>query len=79
MIRTDRIPFLQSRASPGLTASTAAIVIAGVWLPVSPLGPVLGFVRPPHAWWPVLALTVAAYLAVVHAVKMWLVRHGMID
>jgi len=35
--------------------------------------------HPPDAWWPVLALTVAGYLAATHAVKMWLVRRGWID
>ena len=79
VIRTNRIPFLESRASPALAAATAAVILVGLWLPVSPLGPVLGFVPLPAGWWPVLGLTVAAYVVVVHAVKTWLVRRGWID
>ncbi|MFM9059156.1 MAG: magnesium-translocating P-type ATPase [Planctomycetaceae bacterium] len=79
VIRTNRIPFLESRASPALAAATVAVILVGLWLPVSPLAPVLGFVPLPGGWWPVLGLTVAAYVVVVHAVKTWLVRRGWID
>jgi len=79
VIRTDRIPFLQSRASPALTATTAAVMLAGAVLPGSPLGRFFGFVPLPPAWWPVLAATVAAYAAAAHVLKMWLVRRGWID
>ena len=79
VIRTDRIPFLQSRASLALSATTAAVMLVGLWLPSSPLGPLFGFVPVPAAWWPVLAATLVAYVAVTHAVKMWLVRRGWID
>jgi len=79
VIRTDRIPFLESRASRALAATTAAVMLVGIWLPGSPLGPFFGFVPLPAAWWPVLAATVVAYLAVTHGVKMWLVRRGWID
>ena len=37
LLRTPRIPFVQSRASATLLAMTAAIVVAGVWLPMGPL------------------------------------------
>jgi Mg2+-importing ATPase len=42
VIRTNRIPFLESRASPQLVATTLAIMAIGVWLPSSPIGPALG-------------------------------------
>ena len=79
VIRTDRIPFVQSHASLALTATTVAVMLVGAWLPASPLGPVFGFVPLPAAWWPVLVATMLAYAAVTHAVKMWLVRRGWID
>jgi Mg2+-importing ATPase len=79
VIRTDRIPFLQSRASWPLVATTAAVVTAGIWLTQSPLSPTLGFVPLPTAYWPLLVVTVAAYLGFTHAVKMWLVRRRWID
>jgi len=79
VIRTDRIPFVESRASRALTATTVAVMLVGVWLPGSPVGPLFGFVPLPAAWWPVLAATIVAYVAVAHGVKMWLVRRGWID
>src|SRR5262249_53637405 len=72
VIRTNRIPFLQSRASPALMATTAAIMLLGLWLPASPLGPALGLTRLPHLYWPLLALTLVAYVALTQLVKAWL-------
>jgi Mg2+-importing ATPase len=37
MIRTPKLPVLQSRAGPALTAMTVAIMALGVWLPMGPL------------------------------------------
>jgi len=79
VIRTDRIPFFQSRASLALSATTAAVILVGLWLPASPLGPLFGFVPLPAGWWPILLVTLVAYVAVTHAVKMWLVRRCWID
>jgi magnesium-transporting ATPase (P-type) len=39
LIRTNRIPLLQSRASWPLIVTTAIVMMVGVWLPFSPLGP----------------------------------------
>lgn len=79
VIRTDRIPFLQSRASLALSATTAAVMLVGIWLPESSLGPAFGFVPLPAGYWPILVATLAAYMVVTHSVKMWLVRHAWID
>ena len=38
IIRTNRIPFFQSRASWPLTVTTAIIMALGIWLPSSPCG-----------------------------------------
>ena len=78
VIRTDRIPFLESRASLPLAATTAAVMLVGIWLPSSPLGPAFGFEPLPGLYWPILLVTLVAYVAVTHAVKMWLVRRGWI-
>ena len=79
VIRTDRIPFLESHASLALSATTAAVMLVGIWLTESPLGPAFGFVPLPAAYWPLLGLTLLAYVIVTHAVKMWLVRRRWID
>ena len=43
IIRTNRIPFLQSWASWPLTVTTAVIMAIGAWLPFSPIASMLGF------------------------------------
>ncbi len=78
VIRTQRIPFLQSRASPALLATTATIMAIGVYLPFSPLASALHFVELPRAYWPLLAATLFAYLVVTQAVKVWLLRRRWI-
>jgi Mg2+-importing ATPase len=78
IIRTNRVPFLQSRASPLLLATTAAILAVGACLPFSPLAHALGFVPLPRLYWPLLALTLGGYLVLTQAVKMWLLRRARI-
>jgi Mg2+-importing ATPase len=78
VIRTNKIPFLQSRPSWPLVATTLAIMALGLWLPRSPLGPALGFVALPALYWPLLALTLLCYLALTQVVKHILVRRHLI-
>jgi P-type Mg2+ transporter len=74
VIRTNKIPFLQSRASWPLILTSGAIMIVGAWLPVSPIGLWLGFVPLPMLFWPILLATLVAYVALTQLVKTWLVR-----
>jgi len=78
VIRTSNVPFIQSRASWPLVLTTAAIMAFGVWLPVSPLGPALGFVTLPPLYWPLLGITLLCYLALTQLVKHVLQRKGWI-
>ncbi|HVH66751.1 MAG TPA: magnesium-translocating P-type ATPase [Gemmatimonadales bacterium] len=78
VIRTSKIPFLQSRASGPLVAMTIAIMAVGLWLPVSPFGSALGFVALPALYWPILALTLLCYLVLTQIVKGWLLRRRWI-
>jgi Mg2+-importing ATPase len=75
VIRTNRIPFLQSRSSVALMLTTFAIIAIGIWLPFSFLAPALGFVRLPAAYWPFLVFIIAAYLTSAYLVKQRVVRH----
>jgi Mg2+-importing ATPase len=76
VIRTNKIPFLQSRASWALTATTAAIMAVGVWLPYSPLASALGFTHLPGLYWPILMLTLLSYMGLTQIIKVWLLsRH----
>jgi Mg2+-importing ATPase len=74
VIRTNKIPFLQSRSSWPLTATSVAVMAFGAWLPVSPFAPALGFVPLPSQYWPILALTLLCYIALTQLVKVVLVR-----
>ena len=74
VIRTARVPFVQSHASAALIATTLAVCAAGIALPYSVLGPALGFVPLPWSYWPALAVLLLAYCALAHAVKAWFVR-----
>ena len=78
VIRTNRIPFLQSRASWPLTFTTAAIMAFGLWLPSSPIAPWLGFTSLPHLYFALLALTLFCYVLLTQGIKTWLIRKGWI-
>src|SRR2546423_13902405 len=53
VIRTNKIPFLQSRASWRLTLTTLSIMAIGMWLPYSPVAAALGFTHLPRLYWPI--------------------------
>jgi Mg2+-importing ATPase len=74
VIRTNKIPFLQSRASLPLTLTTLAIMAFGMWLPYSPLSPALGLTHLPHLYWPILMLTLLCYMGLTQVIKVWLLR-----
>jgi P-type Mg2+ transporter len=78
VIRTNRIPFLEGRASGPLLATTAAVVAVGLWLPMSPVAKAFGFVALPALYWPILALTLLCYIALTQLVKVALLRRGWI-
>jgi P-type Mg2+ transporter len=78
IIRTNKIPFVQSRPSHAMLATSLAVMVVGIALPVSPLGRYLGFSTLPAAYWLLLALTLACYAALTQGVKTWLVRRGWI-
>jgi P-type Mg2+ transporter len=74
VIRTNKIPFLQSRASLALTATTVSIMAFGVWLPYSPLASALGFTHLPPLYWPILMLTLLGYVGLTQIIKVGLLR-----
>ena len=78
VIRTNRIPFLQSRPSWPLMVTSGLIMAVGIAIPFTSLGSYLGFTAPPPLYWPLLALTLLCYVVVTQAVKMWLLRRKWI-
>jgi Mg2+-importing ATPase len=78
VIRTNKIPFIQSQASRALTFTTLSIMAFGIWLPYSPLASSLGFTYLPTLYWPILVVTMLAYLVLTQGVKVWLLRRRWI-
>jgi Mg2+-importing ATPase len=78
IIRTNRLPFVQSRASLPLTLTSLAIMAVGVWLPFSPFAEALGFAALPHLYWPLLLATLFLYVLLTQGVKTWLLRKAWI-
>ena len=78
VIRTNLIPFIQSRASWQLTTTTVIIMAIAAYLPFSPLAAYLGFVPLPSLFWPLLLLTLLCYVALTQIVKVWLLKKSWI-
>jgi Mg2+-importing ATPase len=74
IIRTAKIPFLESRASTALITTTIVIAAIGIFLPFSWLGGLLGFVPLPPAYWIALALILPSYVVLTHFAKVWFIR-----
>ncbi|MDE2292629.1 MAG: magnesium-translocating P-type ATPase, partial [Elusimicrobia bacterium] len=69
VIRTNKIPFIQSRASPALTWTTVAVMTTAVLLPFSPLSAWLGFTPLPATFWGWMAATMLGYVSITHVAK----------
>jgi Mg2+-importing ATPase len=78
VIRTNLIPFIQSRSSWQLSMTTILIMAIGAILPYSPLAGPLGFVPLPGLFWVLLALTLLCYVALTQVIKSWLIRKSWI-
>jgi len=74
VIRTNKIPFLQSWASWPLILSSVIIVAVGAGLTVSPLAGALGFVPLPLLYWLLLAIILVCYVVLTQLVKTWFYR-----
>ncbi len=74
IIRTQRIPFIQSRASKTMIFTTVTVMAIGAWLPFSPLARYIGLVPLPGVFFLWLALFAVLYCALTHLVKMWFYR-----
>ncbi len=75
LIRTRKIPFLQSSPAPALLFATAAVMAAGLVIPFTPLGASLGMGPLPRAFFfPWLFAILLAYAVLAQLVKSWYVR-----
>jgi Mg2+-importing ATPase len=71
VIRTNKIPFLQSWASWPLILTSVIIVAVGAGLTVSPLASALGFVPLAPLYWLLLAIILMCYVVLTQLAKTW--------
>jgi P-type Mg2+ transporter len=71
VIRTNKIPFLQSWASWPLILTSVIIVAVGAGLTVSPLAGALGFVPLAPLYWLLLAIILVCYVVLTQLAKTW--------
>jgi Mg2+-importing ATPase len=74
MIRTAKVPFLQSRATWPVLTLTAAIMGCGILLPFLTLGRKLGLEALPASYFAWLLVILLSYVALVQVVKGWYLR-----
>ena len=69
MIRTQKIPFIQSAAAPPVLILTGIVIAIGIVIPFSPLGASVGLQPLPASYFPWLVATLVAYCALTQIVK----------
>jgi Mg2+-importing ATPase len=74
IIRTNKLPFIESRPSKFLVITTVSILLFGFLLPFSPLGTHFGFTPLPALYFAILSGMVIMYLILVQIVKSWVVK-----
>jgi Mg2+-importing ATPase len=79
IIRTQRIPFFQSRASKTMTFTTLLVMAVGIWLPFSSLGSFIGLTPLPLVFFGWMAVFLITYSVLTHAVKTWFFRRFGMD
>lgn len=77
MLRTQKIPFLQSTAALPVLLSTFAAIAVGCWLPFSPLADTLGFTALAPSYWGWFIATMVGYMMLTQVVKtVYIRRYG---
>lgn len=74
MIRTQKIPFLQSRASFPLILTTGVIMALGIFIPYSFIGQAIGLISLPPSYFFYLTVLILGYCFLTQTVKGWFVR-----
>ena len=74
MIRTPKIPFLQSRAAMPLIIMTGVIMAVGIFLPMGPLASYFKLEALPPLYFVFLPMILLAYMALTQAVKGFYIR-----
>lgn len=74
MIRTRKVPFIQSIASAPVLVMTAVIMVAGIIIPFTPFGKFIQLVPLPATYFIFLIGILIAYSLLTEVVKRWYIR-----
>ncbi|BCP52346.1 magnesium-translocating P-type ATPase [Kaistia sp. 32K] len=74
MLRTQRIPFIQSTAALPVMLMTGLVCVLGIYIPFSPLGAMVGLQPLPWEYFPWLAGTLLSYCLVAQTMKTFYTR-----
>ncbi len=74
MLRTRKIPFVQSTAALPVLLMTGLIMAIGIYIPFSPISGWIGLTPLPWQYFPWLVLTLGCYCVVTQIVKRWYIR-----
>ena len=74
MLRTRKIPFIQSTAALPVMLATGLVMALGIYVPFSPLGSMVGLVPLPWEYFPWLVGTLLSYCIVAQTMKTLYIR-----
>ena len=74
MIRTPKLPFVESRAATPLLVTSGAIMAVGVFLPMGPWSHYFKLQPLPGLYFPILGLILAGYMSLTQLVKGFYAR-----
>ena len=74
MIRTRKIPFIQSRPSAPLMMMTLLIMAVGIFIPMGPLAHYFKLQALPMSYFGILALILLGYMLLTQAMKAFYTR-----
>ena len=75
VIRTNKIPFIQSLASKPLLISSVAVVATGALMTIiGPIARILGFVTLPPLYWLLLLGMLLTYVVLTQIIKTWFIH-----
>ena len=74
IIRTNKIPFIESAPSLPLLLGTITVMGIASWLPYSFMAEHLGLVALPASFWLWMVAFLAAYSVLCHLMKVWFIK-----
>lgn len=74
MIRTKKIPFVQSTAALPVVLMTILVMLMGIYIPFSPFASAFGFRALPLSYFPGLITILLGYCLLTQVVKVWFMK-----